>query len=116
MKAVWYERKGAPHEVLQYGDMPEPQAGPGEVRVKIVVSGLNPSDTKGRGGWRGQTAMAYPRVIPGQDGAGVIDQAGAGVDPKRVGERVWVYEAQQRGQAFGTCAEFTTVPAEQAVV
>ncbi len=115
MKAVWYDRKGAPHEVLQHGDMPDPQAGPGEVRVRIVVSGLNPSDTKGRGGWRGRTQMDYPRVIPGQDGAGVIDQVGAGVDPKRVGERVWVYEAQQRGQAFGTSAEYTTVPAEQAV-
>lgn len=115
MKAVWYERKGPPHEVLRYGDRPEPQAGPGAVRVKVVVSGLNPSDIKGRGGWRGQTAMAYPLIIPGQDGAGVIDQAGPGVDPKRLGERVWIYEAQQRGSAFGTSAEYVVVPAEQAV-
>src|SRR5262245_39256383 len=114
MKAIWYERKGAPHDVLAYGDQPEPQAGPGEVRVKVAVSGLNPSDTKGRGGWRGQTAMQFPRVIPHQDGAGVIDQAGAGVDPKRIGERVWVYEAQ-RGRPFGSCAEYVVVPAEQAV-
>ena len=116
MKAVWYDSKGPPHEVLRFGDQPEPQAGPGEVRVQVVVSGLNPSDTKGRGGWRGQKAMPYARVIPGQDGAGVIDQVGAGVDAKRIGERVWIYEAQQRGQAFGTSAEYTTVPAEQAVV
>jgi NADPH2:quinone reductase len=115
MKAVWYERKGPAHEVLQVGEMPEPQAGPGEVRVKIAVSGLNPSDTKGRGGWRGRVNMDYPRVVPGQDGAGVIDQVGPGVDAKRIGERVWVYEAQQRGSAFGTSAEYVKVPAEQAV-
>ena len=114
MKAIWYEHKGAPHEVLVHGEQPEPQAGPGEVRVKMVVSGLNPSDTKGRGGWRGQTAMQYPLVIPHQDGAGVIDQAGAGIDSRRVGERVWIYEAQ-RGKASGSCAEYVTVPAEQAV-
>lgn len=115
MKAVWYERKGLPHEVLQFGEMPDPQAGPGEVRVKVVVSGLNPSDTKGRGGWRGRVQMDYPRVIPGQDGAGVIDQVGPGVDARRIGERVWIYEAQQRGSAFGTSAEFVKVPTEQAV-
>jgi NADPH2:quinone reductase len=115
MKAVWYERKGPPHEVLVVGEMPEPRAGIGEVRVKVAVAGLNPSDTKGRGGYRGRIKMDYPRVIPGQDGAGVIDEVGPGVDPGRVGQRVWVYEAQQRGQAFGTCAEYTTVPAEQAV-
>lgn len=115
MKAVWYERKGPPHEVLVVGEMAEPQAGPGEVRVKVVVSGLNPSDTKGRGGFRGRVKMDYPRVIPGQDGAGVIDQAGPGVDAGRVGERVWIYEAQQRGSAFGTSAEYVKVPSEQAV-
>ncbi len=114
MKAIWYEKKGAPHDVLVLGDVPEPQAAPGEVRVKMVVSGLNPSDTKGRGGWRGRTAMEYPRVIPGQDGAGVIDQAGPGIDQKRIGERVWLYEAQ-KGKAFGTSAAFVIVPAEQAV-
>lgn len=115
MKAVWYENKGAPHDVLVVGEMAEPVAGPGEVRVRVVVSGLNPSDTKGRGGWRGRVTMDYPRVIPGQDGAGVIDQVGPGVDQKRIGERVWIYEAQQRGSAFGTSAELVKVPAEQAV-
>lgn len=116
MKAVWYERKGAPHEVLGVGEMPDPHPGAGQVRVKVVVSGLNPSDTKGRGGWRGRTAMDYAQVIPGQDGAGVIDEVGPGVDAKRVGERVWIYEAQQHGSAFGTSAEFAIVPAERAVV
>ena len=114
MRAVWYERKGAPHDVLVVGELPEPQAGPGEVRVRVVVSGLNPSDTKGRGGWRGMTAMPFPRIIPHQDGAGVIDQVGAGVDAKRIGERVWIYEAQ-RGKPFGSCAEVVTLATEQAV-
>ncbi len=116
MKAVWYESKGAPHDVLVVGEMPDPHPGPGQVRVKVVVSGLNPSDTKGRGGWRGRTKMDYARVIPCQDGAGLIDEVGPGVDAKRIGERVWVYEAQQHGSAFGTSAEFVVVPAERAVV
>lgn len=116
MNAVWYDSKGAPHDVLVVGEMPDPHPGPGQVRVKVVVSGLNPSDTKGRGGWRRRTKMDYARVIPGQDGAGVIDEVGPGVDAKRVGERVWVYEAQQHGSAFGTSAEYVVVPAERAVV
>ncbi len=116
MKAVWYDSKGAPHDVLVVGEMPDPHPGPGQVRVKVVVSGLNPSDTKGRGGWRGRTKMDYARVIPGQDGAGVIDEVGAGVAASRVGERVWIYEAQQHGSAFGTSAEYVVVPAERAVV
>src|SRR5271154_4034326 len=56
MKAVWYERKGAARDVLTYGERPVPEPGPGEVRVKLVVSGLNPSDLKGRSGWRGAVA------------------------------------------------------------
>lgn len=114
MKAIWFDRIGPAHEVLQAGEQPEPHAGPGEVRVRVIVSGLNPSDTKRRGGWRGITTMPFPRVIPHQDGAGVIDEVGAGVDPKRKGERVWVYKAQM-GRPFGTAAEYTTVPAEQAI-
>ncbi len=114
MKAVWYERKGAARDVLVSGDRPDPQPGPGEVRVKVVVSGINPSDIKGRIGWRGAKEMAYPLIIPHQDGAGVIDRVGPGVAESRTGERVWVYEAQ-RGRAFGTAAEYVVVPSEQAV-
>jgi len=114
MKAVWYERKGGAREVLTYGERPDPDPGPGEVRVKIIVSGLNPSDLKGRSGWRGALEMQYPLIIPHQDGAGIIDRVGPGVAPARIGERVWLYEAQ-RGRAFGTAAEYVIVPAEQAV-
>jgi len=113
MKACWYEKTGPARDVLILGEMPAPEPGPGEVRVKIAISAVNPSDTKGRSGWRGRP-VAFPRVIPHQDGAGTIDKIGSGVDPKRVGERVWVYMAQ-RGRPFGTAAEYTTVPSERAM-
>jgi NADPH2:quinone reductase len=114
MQAVYYERKGPAREVLQWGELPLPEPAAGEVRVRIHVSAVNPSDTKGRGGYRGVTAMPFPWIVPHQDGAGVIDAVGAEVDAARVGQRVWVYEATL-GRAFGTCAEFTTVPAHKAV-
>jgi NADPH:quinone reductase len=114
MKAIWYERKGAARDVLTFGERPDPEPGPGEVRVKLVVSGLNPSDLKGRSGWRGAKEMQYPLIVPHQDGAGIIDRAGPGVAQARIGERVWLYEAQ-RGRAFGTAAEYVVVPAEHAV-
>jgi NADPH2:quinone reductase len=114
MRATWYERKGTAREVLQVGQLPVPKPGPGEVCVRIAVSGINPSDTKGRGVWRGLTEMPYPRIIPHQDGAGTIDAVGPGVPASRVGERVWIYEAQ-RGRAFGTAAEYVVVPSSNAV-
>ncbi|HEY6242175.1 MAG TPA: NADPH:quinone reductase [Burkholderiales bacterium] len=114
MKAVYYERKGPAPKVLVAGDLPDPQPGPGEVRVKIHFSGINPTDTKLRGGWDGSMEMPFPRVIPHQDGAGVVDKIGAGVSEARVGERVWIYEAQ-RGRAFGSAAEYLAIAAENAV-
>ena len=114
MLAAWYERPGPAAEVLQVGEMADPEPGPGEVRVRVAVSGINPGDTKKRGDWVGY-GMPYPRVIPHSDGAGVIDAVGDGVDPARIGERVWVYGAQSY-RAFGTAAQFTVVPADQAVV
>lgn len=114
MRAAWYERKGAAREVLQVGQMPVPEPGPGEVRVRVAISGINPSDTKNRGGWLGQSSMPFSRVIPHQDGAGVIDAVGADVPPSRIGERVWLYEAQ-RGRPFGTAADYVVVPSGNAV-
>jgi NADPH2:quinone reductase len=108
MKAVWFERLGPAREVLTHGEMPDPQAGPGEVRVKIAYSGVNPSDVKRRGGFSG--AMPFPRMIPDMDGSGVIDQAGAGVDPKRIGERVWLHSTAWK-RPCGTAAEYAvTLP------
>ena len=114
MKAAWYERKGPAREVLQVGERPTPEPAPGEVRVRVHRSAVNPSDTKQRGGARGNAAMPFPWVIPHQDGAGVVDAVGAGVDPSRVGERVWVYEATL-GRPGGTAAQWTVVPAHKAV-
>jgi len=93
MHAAWYERKGAAREVLQIGQMAQPEPGLGEVRVRVAVSGINPSDTKNRGGWLGQSAMPFPHIVPHQDGAGEIDAVGADVPASRVGERVWIYDA-----------------------
>lgn len=113
MKASWYEKTGPARDVLVIGEMPTPEPGPSEVRVRIAVSAVNPSDTKARSGWRGRP-LAFPRIVPHQDGAGTIDKVGTGVDAKRIGERVWVYMAQ-RGRPFGTAAGYTVVPSERAV-
>jgi NADPH:quinone reductase len=113
MRAGWYEKVGPAAEVLQVGEMPRPEPGMGEVRVRIAFSGINPSDVKARGGWRGP-AMPFPRVVPHSDGAGVIDKVGAQVPAARVGERVWLFNAAWR-RPFGTCAEYAVVPMQQAV-
>jgi len=117
MKAVWYEQNGPAREVLAEGTMPDPRPGPGEVRVRVEASAVNPSDIKGRSGWAGTRPMAYARVIPHQDAAGVIDMVGDGAEEAaadvgawREGQRVWVREAQF-GRPFGTAAEFVVVPA-----
>jgi NADPH2:quinone reductase len=113
MIAAWYDAQGPAAEVLQIGDLPSPQPRPGEVRVRITLSGINPGDTKKRAGWLG-SPMLYPRIVPHSDGAGVIDAVGNGVDVTRVGQRVWVYGAQSY-RPFGTAAELTCVPDTQAV-
>ena len=104
MKAVWYERTGAAPEVLSFGDMPTPLAEPGEVRVRLEASGVNPSDAGRRAG--SYRAMEYPRVIPNSDGAGIIDQVGAGMTRLAAGQRVWLFNGQRNGRAFGTAAEY----------
>ena len=114
MKAVWFEKKGPAREVLVVGEMPDPTPAAGQLRVKVHVSGVNPSDTKTRSGYGGNTRMEFPRIIPGQDGAGIVDRVGPGVPDSRLGERVWIYEAY-RGRPFGTAAEYVVVPSEQAV-
>jgi NADPH2:quinone reductase len=112
MRAAWYERQGEAADVLQVGGLEQPTPGPGEVRVRIHASGVNPSDTYGRRG--GAAPMAFPRVIPHQDGAGVIESVGPGGPTERVGERVWVYEATWN-RPGGTAAEFCVVPSQRAV-
>ena len=111
MRAVWYEQNGDA-TVLQVGEMPDPVPGPGEVRVRVHASGVNPSDWKRR---QGTTArINFPRIIPNQDGSGIIDQVGPGVPSSRIGERVWLYQSQI-GRPFGTAAEYTVQPAIRAI-
>jgi NADPH2:quinone reductase len=112
MRAAYYESVGAASEVIQIGEKPTPQPAPGEVRIRVHASGVNPSDVKSRAGSRG--ALAFPCVIPHSDGAGVIDAVGSGVNPSRVGERVWTWNAAWQ-RPHGTCAEFVCLPSEQAV-
>jgi NADPH2:quinone reductase len=107
VKAVWYERTGAAPDVLTFGEMPTPVAGPGEVRVRLAASGVNPADAGRRAG--SYRAMEFPRVIPNSDGAGIVDQVGEGVTRLRAGQRVWLFNGQRNGRAFGTAAEHITL-------
>lgn len=104
MKAVWYERTGAAPTVLTVGEMETPNAGPGEVRIRLQASGVNPADVGRRGG--SYRALEFPRVIPNSDGAGVVDQIGDGVTRLDVGDRAWLFNGQRNGRAFGTAAEY----------
>lgn len=112
MRAAYYEKNGSAREVLSLGEIDTPKPGPGEVRVRIRTSGVNPSDVKSR---EGRTRkIAFPRVIPHSDGAGDIDAVGEGVPKSRVGERVWTWNGQWK-RAFGTCADYIVLPAALAV-
>lgn len=115
MRAITYSRFGDASEVLTLEELPTPQPASGEVLVRIAVSGVNPSDVKLRArGRAGTTVSPTAKIIPHSDGAGVIESVGAGVDPARIGERVWIWNAQWR-RAQGTAADFIALPAEQAV-
>ena len=113
MRAMWYERFGQASEVLTLGDLPDPVPDRGEVLVRLHASGINPSDVKLRAGARPGAEMAFPRVVPHSDGAGVIEAVGEGVDSARIGERVWLWNAAWQ-RAFGTAAELVALPAHQA--
>ena len=113
MKAWFYERVGAAAEVLQLGELPTPEPTAGEVRVRVQWSGVNPSDVKSRGGLRSRT-LPFDRIVPHSDGSGVIDAVGTGVDTKRIGQRVWLWNVAW-GRPFGTAAEFCCLPEAQAV-
>jgi NADPH:quinone reductase len=112
MRAAWYEKNGSAAEVLRVGEVETPKPGPGEVRIRLRTSGVNPSDVKTRAGTARK--IAFPRVIPQSDGAGEIDMVGEGVAASRIGERVWIWNGAWK-RAFGTAAEYIVLPAAQAV-
>jgi len=113
MRAAWYENFGSATDVLKVGNLDTPTADSGEVLVRLQTSGVNPSDTKKRAG-------SFPNllddglVVPNSDGAGIIEAVGDGVDAARIGERVWVYQAQF-ARRFGTAAEYVALDNSRAI-
>jgi NADPH2:quinone reductase len=112
MQAAFYESTGTAREVLQVGSLERPEPGPGEVRVRVACSGVNPSDVKTRAGLRNKT-LPFPRIVPHSDGAGVVEAVGEGVTSLRAGDRVWLWNAAWK-RAWGTAAEYVVLPAQQA--
>ena len=110
MKAVWYSQNGPAQDVLMLSELPVPEAGPGEVRVRLHTSGVNPSDVKSRRARPVTDAL----IVPHSDGAGVIDQVGEGVDRAHLGQRVWTWNAQWQ-RPMGTAAEYVVLPQAQTV-
>ncbi|MCW3841441.1 NADPH:quinone reductase [Micromonospora yasonensis] len=109
MKAIVYERNGDA-SVLQLVERPVPEPGPGEVLVRTAVAGVNPTDWKARHAW----PLPEGWQIPGQDGAGVIEAVGEGVDQILIGARVWIWEAAWQ-RPWGTATEYTLVPVRHTV-
>ena len=115
MRAMIYESFGPASKVLSLTDLPTSVPAAGEVRVALAFSGVNPSDVKARAGARpGVTKPPFPQICPHSDGAGTIEAVGPGVDPARVGEKVWIWNGQWQ-RPWGTAAETITLPSDQAV-
>jgi NADPH:quinone reductase len=113
VRAVVYSETGGP-QVLRLVERSVRQPGPGEVLVRVAVSGVNPTDWKTRRGRASGDVPPFAEIVPNQDGAGTIDAVGEGVDPSRVGERVWLWEAAWE-RADGTAQEYIVLPDRQAV-
>ncbi|TAN25130.1 MAG: NADPH:quinone reductase [Actinomycetota bacterium] len=113
MRAIVYRETGDPN-VLRLVDKPEPTPSPGEVLVRIAVSGVNPTDSRSRRGGKSGERLAFPEVVPNQDGAGTIIGVGEGVDTSRIGQRVWIWEAAYQ-RANGTAQEVISIPESHAV-
>lgn len=113
MRAASYRHPGPADAVLRLVERPDPTPGPGEIRVRLAFSGINPSDVKARAGSASRLS-AFDEVVPHSDGAGIVDAVGPGVSSARIGERVWVYNAQWE-RADGTAAEYVVLPQAQVV-
>ena len=112
MRAAWFAEFGPAADVLNIGELDKPSAGPGQVLVRLHTSGVNPSDVKKRAGSFPDLLDNGP-VIPNSDGAGMIEAVGDGVRGSRIGERVWIYQAQF-GRSFGTAAEYVAIDSARA--
>jgi NADPH:quinone reductase len=112
MRAALYDRHGPAGDVLRVQDVEPPEPGPGEVRVRIEASGVNPTDWKSRSGGTARPIDGFQ--VPHHDGAGVIDAVGEGVPPERLGQRVWLWLAAS-GNRWGTAAQWSVVPGRRAV-
>jgi len=113
MKAAWFESFGAAADVLRVGEQDKPVAGAGEVLVRMECSAVNPSDVKKRAGSMPEL-LDDGLVIQNSDGSGVIEATGDGVSAGRIGERVWVYEAQY-ARRLGSAAEYVAIDSRRAV-
>lgn len=111
MRAWWYEQAGVADQVLRQGERETPEPAPGEVRVKIAHSAVNPTDAKRRA--IGRELDQFPLIIPNNDGSGIIDAVGDDADASRIGERVWIFGAQS-GRPMGTAADYCVLPTRQA--
>mgnify|MGYP002276747848 CR=1 FL=1 len=109
MQAIVYSHPGD-SSVLSLVDRPLPVPAAGEVRVRIAVSGVNPTDWKARA----SNPTVPGEIVPNQDGAGVVDAVGADVAGLAVGDRVWIHLAAH-GRPTGTAQEYTVVPAARVV-
>jgi NADPH:quinone reductase len=114
MRAIEYSVTGGP-DVLTLVDRPVPEPGPGEVRVRIHRSGVNPTDWKTRAGAEAGTPV-QPAQVPNQDGSGVVDAVGQGVEAALQGLRVWIWEAAHLRPSGGTAQEYAVVPARHVVL
>jgi NADPH:quinone reductase len=112
VKAIVYDHTGDP-SVLHLVDREATDPGPGEVRVRVIVSGVNPTDWKSRRGSRPGDALPFAEVVPNQDGAGVVDALGSGVSGFAVGDRVWLTLAAHQRASGGSAQELTVLPAER---
>ena len=109
-RAAWYEKNGEARDVMVLGSLPLKAPGAGEVCVRLATSGVNPSDVKSRRA----KPLTDPWVVPHSDGAGIIEAVGEGVSKQRVGERVWIWNAQWQ-RPYGTASELIVLPTAQAV-
>ena len=119
MLAALYKKTGSARDVLKICDVPAPCPKKNELLIRVNGSGINPADVKRRSGWRG-VSMAHKEIIPHCDGAGEVIEVGSDIQDRKVGDRVWLWNAQGGydgpGRASGTAAEYIAIPENQTAI